>query len=626
MPNGYWGRILRVNLSSGQISVDEPDEKFYRTYLGGRGVIAQYLLKEVPVEADPLGPDNILVFAGGVLSGQTLPGSARTSVGAKSPLTGGYGDGEAGGHWGPKLSWAGYDGLVVTGQSDKPVYLWINDQTCELRDASHLWGLSTAETQDALQTELGDPKLTAAMIGPGGENLVRFACLALGCHDFVGRAGMGAVMGSKKLKAVAVNGQKRPEAAERDGIKAIAQWMAGHFRTVSALYAETGTAGLVLPLNAASGLPTRNFRDGDFEGAEDICGKTMAESMVVNRWGCYACPVRCKRVVEIEDAEYKVGRQYSGPEYEALASLGSNCGISDLKAVAKANEMCNQYSLDTISTGMMISGAMECADKNLLPPSLLKHLDLEFGSAQGLIGLIKQIVNREGLGDILADGPMGVAEKIGPEAAKCFLHIKGQLLPLHEPRWKTGMGLGYVLSPTGADHMHNIHDPVYANESAPPFAAVRHMGIQDAVGALELGPAKARLWTYMTLLRSLNNCIPLCFFTPYSLDQIVDLVRAATGWNVSSWELIKASERALNLARAFNAREGFTEAADHLPERFFEPIHGGALDGEALNRDVWIDTRNMVYEMLGWEVKTARPKAAKLYELGLDWVVDMIEI
>jgi aldehyde:ferredoxin oxidoreductase len=625
MSNGFWGRILRVDLTSGRISVDEHDEKFYRRYFGGRGIVAHYLLKEVPPGCDPLGPDNVLVFAASVLTGTGIPGTARNSAGAKSPLTGGYGEGEGGGDWGVKLRLAGYDGLVITGQSQKPVYLWVNNDTAELRDASKIWGLEAYETQEAIRDEVGDRRATAAMIGPGGERLIRFACVAFGLHDFVGRAGIGAVMGAKKIKAIAVSGKVRPEVVDKPAIAATARWMRDNYEATLGTMREMGTARVVPVLNAAGGLPTRNFHEGSFEGYETISGRCMADTILVDRKSCPACPVHCKRVVEVNEKGMTVSRRYGGPEYETISAFGSNCGISDIKAVAKANEICDQYTLDTISTGMMIAGAMDCAEKGLLPADLVKDLDLRFGSAEGMLGLLNRIVNREGLGDILAEGPKGLEERFGEEAASCFHHIKGQPVPLHEPRWKTGMGLGYALSPTGAEHVANIHDHLYADEDAPTFAAARNMGILDPVDALELSPAKARLWVYMMLDRSMSNSLCVCSFMPYNSNQLVHHVSAVTGWNVSHWELVKATERALNMARAFNAREGFTADEDILPHRFFEPLEGGALEGKAIDRQQFYEMRNLVYDMLGWDRETAWPKSWKLYELGLDWLAEELE-
>ena len=326
-------------MNTGQISLDEHDAKFYRMYLGGRGIVAYYLLKEVPPDCDPLGPQNILVFAASVLTGTPIPGTGRNSAGAKSPLTGTYGESEGGGDWGVKLRWAGYDGLVITGQAEKPMYLWINNDTVQLRDASHLWGLEAYETQQAVLQETGDPHASVAAIGPGAERLVRFACIALDMHDFLGRSGLGAVMGSKGLKAIVVNGKTRPEVANKEAVVDTARWMRENYEAPLGTMQEMGTARGVAVLNSAGGLPTRNFREGSFEGYETLTGRYMTDTILVGRESCYACPVHCKRMVEVSDAGLEVSRKYGGPEYETIAGFGSACGIGDIKAVARANEI-----------------------------------------------------------------------------------------------------------------------------------------------------------------------------------------------------------------------------------------------------------------------------------------------
>jgi len=625
MSNGYWGRILRVDLTNQKISVDEPDEKFYRAYLGGRGIIAHYLLKEVPPGCDPLGPENILVFAASVLTGFGIPGAGRNSVGAKSPLTGGYGEGEGGGEWGVKLRWAGYDGLVVTGKSERPVYLWINNDTVEIRDASHLWGMEAEDARSKIRQEVNDPRASTAIIGPGAERLISFACIAMDMHNYIGRCGIGAVMGSKNLKAVAVNGKTRPSAAQPDTIKNIARWMAENYEAPLGTMKEMGTARGVAVVNSAGAFPTRNFREGSFEGFEKITGRAMTDTILVDRESCYACPVHCKRVVEVNDEDLTVSRKYGGPEYEAIAGFGSDCGIDDLKSIAKANEICDRFTIDTISASMMISGAMECAELGLLPAHLTAGSDLHFGSTKGMLGLLQQIVNREGLGDILAKGPYEAVKELGEETAKYFLHVKGQPLPFQEPRWKVGLGIGYAISPTGADHMHNIADNVYASDKAASFDPARNMGILSGVETSELSPAKARLFVYMMLNKSVYNSITMCAFMPYNLDMIVEEIKASTGWNTSNWEVIKATERALDMARAFNAREGFTAEDDTLPQRMFEPLLGGALKGQAIDPQKFYETRNLVYDMLGWDREKGSPKRWKLYELGLDFVVEDLQ-
>lgn len=625
MPNGFWGRILRVNLTNHKVTVEEQDEKFYRKYLGGRGIIAHYLLKEVPQGCNPLGPENILIFAASVLTGLGIPGAGRNSVGAKSPLTGGYGEGEGGGEWGVKLRWAGYDALVVSGKSEKPVYLWINNDAVEFRDASHLWGMEAFETQSVIRQEVGDPRASTAVIGPGAERLISFACIALDMHNYIGRCGIGAVMGSKNLKAVAVNGKTQPNTANPDVIKDFARWMFENYEAPLGTMKEMGTARGVPVVNAAGAFPTRNFREGSFEGFEKISGRTMTDTILVGRESCYACPVHCKRVVEITDDNLTVSHNYGGPEYESIAGFGSDCGIDDLKSIAKANEICDRFTIDTISASMMISGAMECAELELLPAKLVDGLDLRFGSSKGMLTLLEQIVNREDLGDILARGPRYIAKVLGEQAASYFLHVKGQPVPFQEPRWKVGTGLGYAISPTGADHMHNIADNVFSSDKAASFDPARNMGILDGVDTSELSPAKARLFSYMILNKSIYSIITMCAFMPYSLDMIVDEIKASTGWNTSNWEVIKAAERALAMARAFNTREGFTAEDDSLPNRFFSPLLGGPLKGQAIDREKFFQTRKLVYDMLGWDHQNGGVKRWKLYELGLDFVADDLE-
>jgi len=622
MPNGYWNRILRVNLSTGEISVVEHDAKFYRRYLGGRGIIAHYLLTEVPPRCNPLGPENALVFAASVLTGTGTPGAGRNSVGAKSPLTGGYGEGEAGGDWGARLKWAGYDGIVVTGCSPKPVYLWVSNDTVELRDASDIWGQDTLGTQTAIRAAVGDRRASVAMIGPGGERLVRFACIAFDLHDYAGRSGLGAVMGAKKLKAIAVSGKTRPSVADVQALNDNARWLHNNYEASLGTMKEMGTARTVVALNTSGALPTRNFRDGVFEAHETISGRYMTDTILVDRDACYACPVHCKRVVEVSDEGLQVRREYGGPEYETIGAFGSACGVGDIKIVAKANEMCNAASLDTISAGMMIAGAMECAEAGLLPAHLTNDLDLRFGSGKALLAVLEQMIERRGLGNILADGPLAAIQALGPQTARYFLHVKGQPLPLHEPRWKAGLGIGYALSPTGADHCHNLHDPAFADEASPGFAAVRSLGILDALPSLELSPAKARMWTYFVTMRSLWNHLCMCIFLPYSLQQMTRLVQAVTGWDVTDWELMKVSERAMAMTRLFNIRAGQTPADDTLPDRLFEPLQNGPLQGVALDRQRFLATRDLVYDMLGYDRNTGTPLAWKLYELGLDWLVE----
>ncbi|TEU14293.1 MAG: aldehyde ferredoxin oxidoreductase, partial [Anaerolineales bacterium] len=337
--NGYTGKVLRVDLSSGTIEIEEPAADFYRRYLGGNGFVAYYLLKEMPAGADPLGPDNLLIFAGGPMTGIPIAGSGRNAVGAKSPLTNGYGEADVGGFFGAEMRRAGFDAIVVRGKSPTPVYLWVHDGEAEIRPADHLWGTTTLECQEAVRSELGESRARLAMIGPGGEKMVRYACVINDLKHAAGRSGMGAVMGSKNLKCVAARGKAAVPVADAEGIKELARWMRENWKEKLWDMHELGTSGGLTGLSETGRLPTRNFQDGQFDGAEKIGGEAMRDTILIDRGGCFACPVRCKRVVEVDDDEYQVDPEYGGPEYETLGALGSNCGVDDLRAVAKANEL-----------------------------------------------------------------------------------------------------------------------------------------------------------------------------------------------------------------------------------------------------------------------------------------------
>ncbi|MFC1957127.1 aldehyde ferredoxin oxidoreductase family protein, partial [Chloroflexota bacterium] len=350
MSHGYNGKILRVNLSRGSVSIEKPSEIFCRQYFGGEGFVAYFLLKEVPPGIEPLGQENKLIFATGPLTGVPVGGCGRHSVGGKSPLTGAFGEAEAGGYWGAELKMAGFDAVIFEGRAEKPVYLFIKDGETEVRDARHLWGMKTKECQEAIRRELGDDNIKVAQIGPAGENLVRFACVSNDLDAFAGRTGMGAVMGSKNLKAVACLGRMRLSLADPASAQEIGHWIRDHTPEAAKAMRDYGTARVVPALNRAGGLPTRNFQLGHMDSADKISGQTMTDTILVKRRSCFACPVQCKREVKV-DSPYPVDPCYGGPEYETIAAFGSNCGIDDLKIIAKGNELANAYALDTISCG-----------------------------------------------------------------------------------------------------------------------------------------------------------------------------------------------------------------------------------------------------------------------------------
>jgi aldehyde:ferredoxin oxidoreductase len=626
MPFGFCNRVLHVNLSSRQFRIEEPGELFFRTYFGGWGVIAHYLLTNLKPGIDPLGPDNVLVFATGVVTGAPVGGSGRNAVGAKSPLTGGFGEADVGGFWGAELKRAGWDGIVITGQADKPVYLWIEDTQVEIRDAAHLWGKDTAEVEANLKEELGDSRLRVVQCGVAGENRVRYACVISDVNRAAGRTGLGAVMGAKKLKAVAVRGSDRVQITDRDRVRRIAEWLHDD-QEQWAGFQEHGTGGFLAYLDASEMLPTRNFQEGSFECAEKITGTTMTETMLVGRDTCFACPIQCKRKVQVT-GRYEVDPTYGGPEYETLAALGSCCGVDDLEAIVYANQLCNAYGLDTISTGVTIAWAMECFQRGLLTEEDIGGLALRFGDASAVVTLVEQIAHRQGFGDLLAEGCLRASQQIGQGTVKYAMQVKGQEIPMHEPRAKFALSLGYATSPTGADHMHNIHDTDYVSEAG--IQNIQSLGILEPLPVDDLGPKKVRLTKYHIDWQVFYNCLGMCMFMPYSREQIRDIVQGVTGWNSSVFELIKVGERALAMARAFNYREGFTPQDDAAHWRFSVPFESDPHQGANVTSTAAISSKDMIqattlyYGMCDWDEETGAPTASKLHELGVGWVADLL--
>jgi aldehyde:ferredoxin oxidoreductase len=627
MPNGYNGKVLHLDLTTKKIKVEEPGEVFYRTYLGGGGLASYFLLRDLPPGADPLGPENLLIFASNVLSGVPIAGMTRYTMAAKSPLTGAYGEAEAGGFWGPELKFTGFDAVVIKGKAARPSYLYIHDGKVELRSAEKIWGLETGPAQEKIREELKEKRARVAIIGPAGENLVRYACVVNELKHANGRTGMGAVMGSKNLKAVAVKGSNKLEVKDLEKFlelsKALTETIGQH--GPNKVLRRLGTPNLVMALNTQGILPTRNFRAGVFEGAEKISGEKMTETILRSEEGCYACAVRCKRAVEVTSGPYATTALYGGPEYETLGSLGSLLGIDNLEAIAKGNELCNRYSLDTISTGVAIGFAMEAFEKGILTNADTEGIDFRFGNADAMIQAIDWIAFRKNpLGDLLAEGVKAAAAKIGKGSESFALHIKGQELPMHDPRGKTGQGLSFALSPTGADHIEAPHDTPFA-VPGPMVGRLAPLGLLEPVSALDLGAAKVRNYTYLQFVWSLYNSLGVCNFVAgpiwaLPLNQMVEVVKAVTGWETSLWELMKAGERAVTMARVFNLREGLGRKDDTLPDRLFEPLENGPLQGQGIDRKEFEEALTMYYEAMGWDPRDGVPTRGKLAELNLSWL------
>jgi aldehyde:ferredoxin oxidoreductase len=614
MSNGFTGKILRVNLNKETTSSETLEEVFYRRHFGGRGLISYILLKELEPKIDPLGPENKLMFACGPVTGAPISGAGRNSVGAKSPLTGAYGEAEAGGFWGAELKQAGFDAIIVEGKASSPVYLWIEDQKVEVRDASRLWGLEIKKAQETIRSELDDSRVRVAQIGPGGERLVRYASVVNDMNHVAGRCGMGAVMGSKNLKAVAVKGSKRVPVRKPKRLGKLAKWMAQNVKDLAYSLQTYGTGDGMDAMEATGNLPVCNFRDGDFPEVDQISAEAVKEQVRVGMGTCFACAIACKKEVKL-DAPWTVDPEYGGPEYETLASLGSNCGVSDVKAVCKANELCQRYSIDTISTGVTISFAMECFEHGLLTKEDTGGMDLSFGNAESMVKLVELIGEKRGLGALLAEGTKRAAEQIGNGAEQFAVHVKGQEVPMHDPRLKRGEALGYAVSPTGADHVHNIHD-TFLYPRLP--RSYNSLGVLEPVPVEDFGPKKVRLYKYVGEWRTLNNFLVMCLFPPWSVTQKTEIVRSVTGWNTTAFELMKVVERGNTLARIFNLREGFTEKDDWLPPRFFKPKTSGALNKTSVNPEDLQKAKLLYYDMMGW-TEEGVPKQSKLDELDISW-------
>jgi aldehyde:ferredoxin oxidoreductase len=626
---GFNGKILHIDLSLGEITVENPPEAFYRLYGGGTAMGTYYLLKHVPERADPLGPENILTVFVGPATGAPVSGQSRVAIAAKSPLTGGVGDSQGGGFWPAAFKRTGFDGIVIRGKSEKPVYLWIHDGVAELRHAEHLWGKVTGEVEAALREELNSSKIDVLQIGPAGEKHVRIANIINMLNRANGRTGMGAVMGSKNLKAIVIQPGKGPKYKDQASLKELASWGKNHFEESDVFgLGKYGTANVLAVQQSIGGLPTHNWSGGHFEYYQQLTGKKMADTVLKERDTCFACIVSCKRVVEFSDGDFSVDPAYGGPEYETLAALGSYCGVDDLKAVCKANEICNKYGLDTISCGAIIAWAMDCYERGIITKEETDGLDLSFGNADVMVRLVEKIANREGFGNILAEGSARAAVQFGQAAEDLVVAVKNSEMPAHMPEAKRSLALIYAVTAFGADHQSSEHDtsftPEYNYETR-----MAEIGLYEPQPARDLGDKKVHYSMYTQWVYSALNSLSICQFVfgpawhLYSTGQLVQLVQAATGWNFSMFELMKLGERTINLQRVFNLREGLTNLDDRLPKKLFQPKKGGPTDGVHVSEAELDQAIKTYYKMAGWNDKGI-PTIAKLEELGIGWAGEML--
>jgi aldehyde:ferredoxin oxidoreductase len=624
---GVTATVYHVDLTRGAIETTTIPEDVYRRYPGGSALAAYLLMQTIRPGADPLGPDNVLVMAVSPLTGLPISGQSRMTACARSPLTGAIGDSQCGGFFPAEMRNAGADALVFTGQAKEPVYLWLHDGKPELRPASHLWGKDTAEVDRMLKDELGDAKVEIAQVGPAGENRVRFAAIMNMVNRANGRTGMGAVMGSKRLKAVVVRGSKPPKPVVPEQFRDLArrQKELQDANPGIGWFGEFGTAGVVGIQNKMGGQPTRNYAEGSFEDAGQIDGTVMNKTILKERDTCYACVVKCKRVVEVHEPDLDVDPVYGGPEYETLTFFGTMCGVGDLKLLAKASAEANRYGMDTISCGATIAWAMEAKAKGLLDD---QGLGLAFGDGHSVLRAIEAIARRQGVGNLLAEGSLRAAETLGPAAVELTVTVKGQELPAHMPQHKRSLGLIYAVNAFGADHQSSEHDVMLKTKPESLHRKrLGQLGDFPALDLRDLSDDKVRFAYRTQCFYSALDTLGLCQFVwgpswqLYGPAETVELVRAATGWDATLEELLQAGERKLVLMRAFNAREGIGKSADTLPRKLFAPLTGtGPTAGVALTTEEFEHARESYYRMAGFDPATGHPTRAKLDELGLEWV------
>ena len=610
---GSHGKILRVDLAKARVSQEAIPQDLFDKYLAGAALASHYLYREVPKGADPLGAENKLIAMTGSLTGTIAPSTGRFAWVFKSPLTDIWAQSNSAGFWGVDFKKTGFDGIIFEGVSPDPVYLVVEEDKAELRSAEHLWGKSVSETTKLIKEELGD-KYAVVCIGQAGENLVRYASIMNDLHRAAGRCGGGAVMGSKRLKAVAVYGKKRVPMADPTAFSSESkkQFELLDQSMVKVALESFGTNTVIDMVHAKGGFPTRNWQSGVFPDLEEINAQALTEKVLVEPKGCFACPLRCARVTVIRKGKYK-GAGGEGPEYESVGTFGGQCAVKDMEAITMAHYLCNDYGMDTVSAGSSIAFAMECYEKGILTRADTDGLDLTFGNAEVMVELVHKIGKREGFGNFLAEGTKRMAQKLGRGTEKFAMHVKGLELPAYDSRAVQITGLAYAVANRGGDHITAyIQGPTFLDI---PFLVIPDSKINDPMVA---DPSEVHvlvdLENMLTALDTFGACkfMGLCVAS----EEWVKLVEHCLGRRFTYDDMMNLGETAVNLARVFNVREGVTRADDTLPPRLLEePLPDGPAQGKVNeNLDQMLDK---YYELRGWDKATGKPTPEKLRELGL---------
>jgi len=601
--NGYLGKLLLVDLTSGEIRDEPLNAEYCQKFIGGSGLACRYLYDFIDSHSDPLGLENTLIFMTGPLVGTRAPSCGRYVICARSPQTGIWGESNIGGFLGPEIRFAGYDGVMIRGQAPMPTYLFIKDGKAELLSASHLWGQDSYKTQEAIKEESRDKRLRVACIGEAGENLVKYAAVMGDGGRAAGRTGMGAVMGAKRLKAVACRGRELIPLAKRETFHEIARAALLEMKddVTTQILHQTGTAGSADYFSLLGNMPNRYFSQGGFPGVEEISGSVMAERILKGTSGCFACPAQCGRLVEIKRYELE---KTVGPEYETVAALGSLLLISDLEAVSYLGYLCNAYGLDTITTGVTIALAYYLYQEGIIDEEETGGLKLRWGDPEPVIQLVKTIAQRQGFGDLLAEGAEAVANHYGVEDLAA--QVQGLEVAMHDPRASAGVTLSYLTSPRGACH----------NKSDMYWVDVGRIIEEVGVGAMDRfqEEGKAEVVARHQNWRSVCDALITCTLMNVPVKGLVDMLNAATGWEVDLEEMMTVGERIFNLKRALNLKLGWRLEGERLPSLLRRPLEEGGTGGyvpdvERLLHDYYL--------IRGWERETGKPSQERLLSLDL---------
>ena len=620
---GYTGKILRVNLTDQTAKEEELHQDVAKDFIGGAGFGIKYLFDEVKGGTDPLGPDNKLIFASGPFSGTTIPCASRMAVTSKSPLTGAVGMALTGGYFPVELKFAGWDVLIIEGRAEKPTYVWIKDGEVKFRSAKKLWGMKTTDTQQIIKNELHDQNIRVACIGPAGENQIKIASI-INEWRAVGRKGLGAVMGSKNLKAIAIRGTGEVGVADKDKLKTAKGEMTKAMKESEVLYpafANMGTPMVVDHTCAIGVFPTKNFTaTGEYNPVDKI-GTEVQMTRNVGFEACYGCPVGCSQLKLAKTGPY-AGILTEGPEFETMYAYGGVTGVENIDAIIAADRMADELGFDTLSSGVTIAFAMELFEKGILTKEDTGGLELNFGNHKAMNTVLKLMAYREGIGDLLADGSRAAAEKIGKGTDRYAMHVKGLELPAYDVRGAKAHGLNYATSYTGADHCRG-----YAFQEIFGIPVPHEVDRFTAEG-------KGALTKWNQDIRTATTDAPtMCAFlldmavVGIAAQNTASLMEAVTGFTYTPDDILQVGERINNLAHAFNVREGLTRADDTLPERLLtEPLKGGASKGHFISRDELNQMLDEYYEARGWDVQTGAPSREKLEELGLGYVADHLSV